>query len=62
MDVIFSSSKNIVITPLFKGTEINTIFGGAVLDLRKTDIEEGETIIEIYVPSNWEISINTTNI
>lgn len=70
-NVIFGSSKNIVISPLFKGTEINTIFGGTILDLRKTDIEEGETIveanvifggIEIYVPSSWEIIINVTSI
>ncbi|MDD3668026.1 MAG: LiaF-related protein [Bacteroidales bacterium] len=70
-NVIFGSSKNMVIAPLFKGTEINTVFGGAILDLRKTDIEEGETIVEvnvvfggaeIYVPSNWEIVINTTSI
>lgn len=70
-NVIFGSSKNIVLSPLFKGTDINIIFGGAILDLRKTDIEEGETIIEanvifggieIYVPSSWEIAINTTSI
>lgn len=70
-NVIFGSSKNIVISPLFKGTDINIMFGGSILDLRKTDIEEGETIIEanvmfggleIYVPSNWEIIINTTSI
>ncbi|MFA7081999.1 MAG: LiaF domain-containing protein [Bacteroidales bacterium] len=70
-NVIFGASKNIVIAPIFKGTDINTVFGGAVLDLRKTDIEEGETTIEvnvvfggveIYVPSNWEVITNTTNI
>ena len=70
-NVIFGASKNIVIAPIFKGTDINTIFGGAVLDLRKTDIEEGETSIEvnvvfggveIYVPSNWEVIINTSNV
>lgn len=70
-NVIFGASKNIVIAPIFNGTDINTIFGGAVLDLRKTDIEEGETTIEvnvvfggveIYVPSNWEVIVNTTNI
>ena len=60
-----------VLAPLFKGTEINTVFGEVILDLRKTDIEEGETRVEvnvvfggveIYVPSNWEIVINTTNV
>jgi len=70
-NVIFGSSKNIVLSPIFKGTDINIMFGGAILDLRKTDIEEGETIIEanvifggleIYVPSSWEIIINTTSI
>lgn len=70
-DTIFGSSKNIVLSPIFEGTIINTIFGGSVLDLRKTDIKEGETIVEvnvifggveIYVPSNWEIVINTSNI
>lgn len=70
-NVTFGSSKNMVLAPLFKGTEINTVFGGVILDLRKTDIEEGETRVEvnvvfggveIYVPSNWEIVINTTNV
>lgn len=70
-NVIFGASKKIVIAPIFKGTDINTVFGGAVLDLRKTDIEEGETTIEvnvvfggveIYVPSNWEVIVNITNI
>lgn len=68
-NVVFGSSTNVVLSPMFEGSELNIIFGGALIDLRKTDIIEGKTILEanvlfggceIYLPSNWEVEINST--
>ncbi|PKO99180.1 MAG: hypothetical protein CVU13_06530 [Bacteroidetes bacterium HGW-Bacteroidetes-8] len=60
----FSSVKQIVLDPVFKGAMLSNRFGGTVLDLRHTTIEPGETFIdidcafggiEIFVPYNWTV-------
>ncbi|MEA4851079.1 MAG: DUF5668 domain-containing protein [Paludibacter sp.] len=59
---IFGSGEHIVLDPEFKGGELNAVFGGITLDLRKTNLAEGETILEInavfggvtiIVPPEW---------
>lgn len=64
---IFSAGEHIVLEPEFKGGELNAIFGGITLDLRKTSLPEGETWLEInavfggvtiIVPENWHIETN----
>ena len=69
--VVFGEGEYIVLEPEFKGGKINTVFGGSSLDLRKTTLPEGETVLEIsaafggitiLVPHNWliEIRVNAT--
>ncbi len=60
--VIFGGSESIFLEPMFNGGQISTVFGGAVLDLRHTQLQEGETYldidsifggVELYIPGNW---------
>lgn len=59
---VFGSGDHIVLDPEFKGGELNAVFGGITLDLRRTSLPVGETILDvnavfggitIYVPSDW---------
>jgi len=61
---VFTSSKLIVLDPIFKGAQIRCSFAGTILDLRRTKLEDKETYIEIdcdfgginiLVPENWKI-------
>lgn len=62
----FSGVRQVVLDEVFKGGTVRNTFGGTVLDLRRTTIQEGETFIdldctfggvEVYVPSDWKIDI-----
>ncbi|MDD4971435.1 MAG: LiaF-related protein [Paludibacter sp.] len=59
---VFGSGDHIVLDPEFKGGELNAVFGGLTLDLRRTNLPVGETVLDvnavfggitIYVPSDW---------
>ena len=59
---VFGSGDHIVLDPEFKGGDLNAVFGGITLDLRRTNLPVGETILEvnavfggitIYVPVDW---------
>ena len=59
---IFGSGEHIVLDPEFKGGELNAIFGGLTLDLRRTNLPVGETKLDvnavfggitIFVPADW---------
>lgn len=61
---VFGSGDHIVLDPEFKGGELNAVFGGITLDLRRTNLPEGETRLDvnavfggitIFVPSDWYI-------
>lgn len=61
---VFGSGEHIVLDPEFKGGEMNAVFGGITLDLRKTKLAEGETRLDInavfggvtiLVPSEWYV-------
>jgi len=63
---VFGSGEHIVLDPEFKGGEINAVFGGTTLDLRKTHLPEGVTRLEInavfggvtiFVPNNWNVKV-----
>ena len=65
-DNVFGGVKQVVLDEVFKGAEIRNSFGGTVLDLRRTNIEQGETYIdvecnfggvEIYVPLDWRVDL-----
>ena len=59
---VFGSGEHIVLDPEFKGGDLNAVFGGIMLDLRRTNLPVGETVLEvnavfggitIYVPADW---------
>lgn len=59
---IFGAGEHIVLDPEFKGGELNAVFGGITLDLRKTNLPEGNAHLEvnavfggvtIIVPETW---------
>lgn len=59
---VFGAGEHIVLDPEFKGGELNAVFGGITLDLRKTNLPEGDTRLEmnavfggitVLVPNNW---------
>ena len=64
----FGSIEHIVLEPEFKGGKINNAFGETIIDLRKTTLKEGETLLDIqcmfgavviYVPEQWQVKIKT---
>jgi predicted membrane protein len=68
---IFGSGQHIVLDPEFQGGEINAIFGGVTLDLRKTSLPEGISYLEInaifggvtlYVPAHWLVEMSMDSI
>lgn len=70
-DNTFGSVEQIILDPVFKGARIKVLFGGTVLDLRRTTLDSPKTYIdidcrfagvEIYVPANWRIHFNTSPI
>lgn len=64
---IFSGANRIVTSQHFSGGSITTLFGGADIDLRKANLENGRAEIEIScmfggcdikVPEHWEIDMS----
>jgi predicted membrane protein len=60
----FGSVKQIVLDPVFRGAKLSNTFGGTILDLRHTSLQDEITYIdiectfggiEIYLPSNWMV-------
>lgn len=65
-NLIFTGAEQVFLDPVFRGGEINTVFAGITLDLRKTTLPEGTTYLEvstvfggvnIFAPSEWRIEI-----
>lgn len=68
---VFGDGEHIFLDEVFKGGEVNAVFGGATLDLRKTTLPEGETILEVnavfggvtvLIPTNWYVEINADSV
>lgn len=67
----FGSQKNIHLSPILEDTEVKIVFGENKLDLRKTDIIDGETRLDasivfgelkIYVPSHWNLKVDASTV
>lgn len=67
---MFESGEHIVLDPEFKGGTVNTAFGETKLDLRKTNLPEERTEIEInvafgnviiFVPEEWNVQLNVNS-
>jgi predicted membrane protein len=63
----FDSRKHIFLDPVFKGGTIETGFGEVILDLRKTTLPEGKTVLkvnvsfgsaQIIVPTSWNVQVH----
>lgn len=61
-DVIFGNSESAFLEPILKGGDIDIIFGGIVIDLRKTTLPDTTVYLNIdsifggitlYVPDSW---------
>lgn len=70
-DSVFANIEEIVLDPEFTGGEMNAVFGNIVLDLRKTNLPEGVTELEVnavfggitvYVPETWNIELHLSNV
>lgn len=68
---IFTSLDHAVIGKPFMGADIVNIFAGTVLDLRNTDLEQGQTYINVkcvfggihvIVPKGWHVTSMTTSV
>lgn len=66
-NLIMNGVDEIYLGPEFKGGEINTIMGGMKLDLRKTTLPLGDTILKIssimggvtlLIPEDWPVEIH----
>ncbi|MDR0830518.1 MAG: cell wall-active antibiotics response protein [Prevotellaceae bacterium] len=70
-NVIFSGIDEIFLDEFFTGGELNSIFGGIDIDLRRTKLPEGDTYLEmnaifgginITVPNDWLIEFRQSAI
>lgn len=68
-NVIMSGIEEIFLKPVFRGGEINNIMGGVELDLRRTSLPEGQTVLKmdaicggitLYIPQDWNVEIKTS--
>ncbi|NDP22903.1 MAG: cell wall-active antibiotics response protein [Paludibacter sp.] len=68
---VFGSGDHIVLDPEFKGGELNAVFGGLTLDLRRTNLPVGETRLEInavfggitvFVPADWLVETHLDSV
>ncbi|MDD2293110.1 MAG: LiaF-related protein [Bacteroidales bacterium] len=70
-DFLFSGAEQVYMDPVFKGGEINVLFGGITLDLRNTSLAEGTTTLKIsalfggvtiIVPAEWNVEVSQKSI
>jgi predicted membrane protein len=68
---IFASNEHVVHAAEFKGATLNSVFGELKYDLRKTNLPEGETTLEIncvfggitiFVPTEWAVSVEVNTV
>jgi len=68
---VFSGGKHIVTDEVFNGGDVNVVFGGCEIDLRRTTLPEGETFmnvsgafggVQIFVPQTWDVELHTSGI
>jgi len=69
--LVFSGTEQVILDPVFKGGTVETVFGGLELDLRRTTLAEGSTVlyvktvfggVEIKAPDTWDIEIKSKTV
>lgn len=62
--VLFGGNEDIFLEPVFRGGEIDAVFGGVELDLSRATLPEGDTYLQIhaifggvklYLPEDWVV-------
>jgi len=70
-NLVMNGIDEVFLEPIFRGGEINTIMGGAKLDLRRTSLPEGDTELKIssicggvtlLLPLDWEVELHNDSI
>jgi hypothetical protein len=70
MNLLFAGNKKKIVSPIFRGGQVNCLWGGAEIDLYETNIE-GKVYLEVNVimgglqlrvPSGWQVSCDQTAI
>lgn len=70
-NLVMNGIDEIFLEPVFRGGEISTIMGGAKLDLRRTSLPEGDTVLKIssicggvtlLLPLDWNVKVNSDSI
>lgn len=70
-NLVMNGIDEVFLDPEFKGGEINTIMGGAKLDLRRTSLPEGDTVLKIssifggvtlLLPLDWNVEVHSDSI
>lgn len=66
--LVFRGSENVFLEPEFRGGEIETVFGGMTLDLRKTNLQEGVSVLKLeavfggitlLIPPQWNVEVQS---
>lgn len=66
-NLMMNGIDEVFFEPVFRGGDINTIMGGAKLDLRRTSLPEGDTVLKIsslcggvtlLLPLDWNVEIH----
>lgn len=69
--MVFSGSDSIFLEPVFRGGNIESVFGGGTLDLRKTTLQEGVSYLKVssvfggitlYIPAEWNVEIQSNSV
>ncbi|NLH23803.1 MAG: cell wall-active antibiotics response protein, partial [Bacteroidales bacterium] len=67
----FSGSDTVFLEPVFRGGNIESVFGGVTLDLRKTDLQEGVSYLKVstvfggvtlFIPPSWNVEIQSDSV
>jgi len=63
-EVVFGGIEDIFLEPVFRGGQIEVVFGGVELDLRRASLPEGDTYLQVeavfggiklYLPDDWVV-------
>jgi len=70
-NVIFGGTESIFLDPVFRGGDIDVVFGGIVIDLRNTTLPETTVYLDLdavfggltlYVPEDWCVKSNIDSV
>lgn len=69
--LIFTGAEHVFLDPAFRGGNISCVFGGMELDLRRTELPEGTTYLDLSVvfggvnitaPESWNIELRNSSV